>query len=52
MLNWFRTLIASRPQQPHIVTPDWLAGAVTSGDVESRLLRLEQRAGEFGLRLP
>lgn len=52
MLNWFRTLVTPRPGHDQASAPAWLAGAVTSADVENRLLRAEQRAAAFGLRLP
>ncbi|MFN8753791.1 MAG: hypothetical protein ACK5YW_04055 [Betaproteobacteria bacterium] len=44
--------MAPQPDGSNATEPQWLAGAVTSADVESRLLRAEQRAAAFGLRLP
>ncbi len=52
MLNWLRTLVAPQRTQTQATAPEWLAGAVTSTAVEHRVLRAEQRAAAFGLRLP
>jgi len=52
MLNWLRTLLAPQRTQTQATAPEWLAGAVASAGVEHRLLRAEQRAAAFGLRLP
>lgn len=51
MLNWIRRLVG-RLEEPSTAAEHWIAGASNPADVESRLLRLEQRASAYGLRLP
>jgi hypothetical protein len=52
MLNWILELLTRTTSTSPAPGESWIAGASNPADVESRLQRWEQRASEYGLRLP
>lgn len=52
MLNWILKLVNRTPASTPAPGESWIAGASNAAGVETRIQRWEQRASEYGLRLP